>query len=152
MQARWIAVALALVAASAFALSVEDGHWWSIGEVSIGPFGTRHCFGGDCRSSGLSWTGGSELWMRSAIATGVAGIVAMLAFIWLAARVAAKRVPRLVAQMSLVAIATAVACGAYFYASAPSIVGAAIDRGIWLFVAAVAFGIAAAITVLRAPR
>ena len=51
-RTRILVAALAIVAAAAFALGVQDGHWWSIGEVTIGPFGSHHCFGGACRATG----------------------------------------------------------------------------------------------------
>src|SRR2546423_9999409 len=103
---RWIVVALAVAAACAFALSVQNA-WWSVGEVTIGPFGAHHCFGGDCRATGLSWLGGSGLWMRSAVATRVAGLIAMLALVIVRGGVAPRRTPRLFARAPLVSIATA---------------------------------------------
>src|SRR5688572_12589127 len=105
MKSRWIGVALALLGAFAFALAVQSP-WWSIGEVTIGPFGARHCFGGECRESGLGWIGASELWMRSAIAARAGGYIAMFVLIALAGGVAAKREPTLVARGTLAAIVT----------------------------------------------
>ncbi|MDB4955860.1 MAG: hypothetical protein JWO36_3429, partial [Myxococcales bacterium] len=100
-----------------------------MGEVGIGPFGASHCFGGECRGTGLSFLGGSELWMRSGTATGVAAIVSMFVLIVLAAGVAARRIPKLAARAALVAIATDLVCGAYFIVGFPGLGGASLDRG-----------------------
>ena len=145
---RWIVVAFALVGASAFALSVQVG-WWSLVEASIGPFGTRRCFAGDCREAGLAWLGGGDLWMRSAVAARVAGYVAMAVLVGLAGAVAARRVPRLVARTSLVAIATAIVAGGYFFGAFPGLAGAGIDLGAPLFGVGIVAGIAAAVGVLK---
>src|SRR5688572_12420994 len=93
-RSRWPVVALALLGAFSFALAVQSA-WWTAGEVAIGPFGARHCFGGECRESGLAWIGGSELWMRSAVATRAAGYIAMFVLLAFAGGIAAKREPRL---------------------------------------------------------
>jgi hypothetical protein len=152
MRKPWIIVAFALISASAFALSVQSGRWWSVGEVAIGPFGTRHCFDGECRASGLAWLGGSDLWMRSAVATGVAGLVTSFLLVVIAGALAARRVPRLAARSSLAALATALAVGGYFVARFPRGDVASIDRGVVLFVVGIVFGIPAAIAVLRSAK
>jgi hypothetical protein len=149
---RWIVVALALLGGSAFALSVQVGMWWSVGEVSIGPFGARHCFGGECRRSGLGFLEGGDLWMRSGTATGAGGLIAMFALLVLAARVASNRIPKLAAKASLVAIATATACGGYFLFEFPGLGGASIDHGVYLFAIAIVLGVAAATSVLLSAR
>src|SRR5262245_4079513 len=106
LKNRWSIVALALLAASAFALSVQAGRWWVIGdgEVEIGPFGAHSSFGG---AGGFSWAGGSARWERFGVATGAGGLIAMLVLVVVAGAIAAHRVPRLAAQTALVAIATA---------------------------------------------
>jgi hypothetical protein len=109
---RTIALVLALAGAVAFAFAVQAA-WWTAGEVSIGPFGARHCFGGECRETGLSWIGGTDLWMRAGVAARAGGYIAMFVLILLAGGLAAKRIPRLVARCSIVAILTAVVSGAY---------------------------------------
>ena len=147
---RWPAVAVGLVGAVALAISVQAGVWWSVGDVTIGPFGSHQCFSGDCGGSGLGWIGGSDLWMRSAIATGVAGALASLLLIALAGACAARRVPRVLARMTLSALAAAVACAAYFVSQFPGVAGAGIDRGLALFAIGVVAGVVAAIAVLRA--
>src|SRR5260370_31899146 len=86
---RWTIAALALVAASLFAVSVQAGGWWTAGEVEIGPFGSRACLRGDCAAHGLRWIGGGEAWLRGAIATGAAGFVAMAVLVVLAGAAAA---------------------------------------------------------------
>jgi hypothetical protein len=154
---RWPIVALALVAASLFAISVQAGVWWTAGEVEIGPFGSHACFAGDCRTAGLRWLGGSEAWLRGAIATGAAGLVAMLALVVLAGAIAASprgaarlgTVGKHAAKASLVAIATAVIAGAWFVIGFPGVGGAHFDRGAVFYAIAVAVGIVAAIRALR---
>jgi hypothetical protein len=153
MKSRWIGVALALLGAFGFALGVQSA-WWSVSDVAIGPFGTRHCFGGDCGERGLAWIGqeATELWIRSAVATRAAGYIAMFALIMLAAGVAAKRQPLLVARGTLAAILTATATGIYFLAAFPGVAGASIDRGVFMYVGGILFGTVAAIRVLRGQR
>lgn len=149
MNRRWLVVALALLAASAFAVSVQAGRWWSIGDVAIGPFGARSPFGG---SGGLSWAGGSPRWERFGIATGAGALIAMFVLITVAGAVAARRVPKLAAKTALVSIATATLAAIGFVAARPD--GAlpfALDRGLVLFAVAVVLGATAAIRVLRAP-
>ena len=150
MKSRWIIVVLSLVAASAFAISVWAGRWWSIGDVEIGPFGSKQCFGGDCRPTSLTWVGGSERWMRMGMATWAGGLISMFVLMIVAAAVASNRIPRLAARTALVAIATAVVTGIAFIALYPGVDGASVDRGLFLFAGAVVLGAAAAIAVLRA--
>jgi len=150
VKSRWIIIGLLLIAAIAFAMSVWGGRWWSIDDVTIGPFGSVHCFGARCERAGLGWIGGSERWMRTGMATWAAGVLSMLALLGVAGGVAARRVPRLAARMTLVAIATASISGILFVAQYPGVAGASIDRGLWLFVVGVIAGIAATIAVLRA--
>ena len=150
MKSRWLIVAIALVAASAFAVSVWAGRWWSIGDVSIGPFGSKQCFGGDCRPTSLTWVGGSERWMRMGMATWAGGLISMTVLCIVAAGVAARRVPRLAAKTALVAIVTAVISAVLFIVQYPGVDGASVDRGLWLFACAVVLGSVAAIGVLRA--
>src|ERR1700733_9315566 len=104
MNRRWLFAAISLLAAMLFATAVWAAPWWINGEVTIGPFGARHCFGGACRPAGLSWVGGTDLWMRSAIATGAAGVLAMLTSLAVAAGFVARREPVLVSKVSLVTI------------------------------------------------
>jgi len=146
---RWTSVALALLSATAFAISVEAGVWWSAGEVVIGPFGARHCFGGDCRRTGLSWLGGGDLWMRSAVATGVAGLIAMLVLVAMAGGVAAGRVPRLFGRTALVALGCATIVGGYFVTGIPSLGGIHLALGPILFALGIALGAIAANLVVR---
>jgi hypothetical protein len=150
-RSRWIAVSLAILGATSFALAVQSA-WWSVGEVTIGPFGARHCFGGECRESGLAWIGGSELWMRSAIATRAAGYIAMFVLIAFAGGLAAKREPRIISRGAITAIVTAVATGVYFAAAFPGVSGASIDRGVFMYIAGVVLGVAAVVSFLRSAR
>ncbi|HEY5950597.1 MAG TPA: hypothetical protein VIV40_34130 [Kofleriaceae bacterium] len=138
-------MSLALASAVSFAIAVQSA-WWSIAEVSIGPFGTRHCFSGECRESGLAWIGGSELWMRSAVASRAAGYIAMFVLLMFAGALAAKRVPKLVARGALAAIVTATATGAYFAINFPGVGGAAMSYGVFVYAAAVVLGVAAVAT------
>ena len=150
MKARWAIVALALAAATSFAMAVQGGRWWQVGEVSIGPFGSRHCFGGGCQRGGLGWVGADARWERIGIAVGAACLIAMLVLLVVAAAVAARRVPRLAAKTTLVAIATALVVGIAFVVQFPGIDGAGLGRGLGLYAAGVVLGLAAAIGVLRA--
>ena len=149
MRARWGIIALALLSASAFALSVQGGRWWSVMNVEIGPFGSRRCFGNECGPAGLGWVGAGEGWSRLGMATWAGGMVSMAVLVVLAAALAAKRVPRLVAKLALSAIATATLAGALFAAKFPGVDGAGIDRGLPLFGVAIALGAASAILTLR---
>ncbi|HEU4734526.1 MAG TPA: hypothetical protein VFT22_41835 [Kofleriaceae bacterium] len=149
MKHRWTLVALALVAASAFALSVQAGRWWTIGEVAIGPFGSRSPFGGP---GNLSWVGGTARWERFGAATGAAGLIAMFVLVVLAGGLAANRAPRLAAKTALVAIATAAAVAIGFVVSRPDNgLPYVLDRGVAWFAAAVVIGTISAVAVLRAP-
>lgn len=150
MRSRFIPLALTLVGAVAFALALQAA-WWTAGEVSIGPFGSRHCFGGECRETGLAWIGGTELWMRAGVATRAGGYIAMFVLVIVAGAVAAKRVPRLMARASLVAILTATAAGAYFLFAFPGIAQAAMGPGVFLFIGGIVLGVAGSILALRLP-
>lgn len=142
-------MALALIAASGFALAVQTA-WWKVAEVTVGPFGSRHCFGGECRESGLSWIGGSDLWMRAGVASRGAGFIAMAVLVFLAGAIAAKRIPVLVAKMSIVSILTALVTGIYFFVAFPGLKEASLGAGLFCFIAAAVAGMAAAIIVARA--
>jgi hypothetical protein len=150
MRTRFIALGLALVGAASFALSSIEA-WWRVGETLIGPFGTHHCFSGDCQSTGLSWIGGGDLWMRSAVATRAAAIIASMLLVIVAGALAARRTPRLVARTTLIAITAAIATGAYFVARFPSLGGESLGAGpgLFLYGAGVATGLSAAVLVLR---
>lgn len=150
MKSRWPTVAIAVLAAAAFAISVWAGRWWSIEGVEIGPFGSKQCFGGDCRPTSLSWVGGSERWMRMGMATWAGGLIAMLVLLFTAAGVAAKRIPRLAARTALVAIATVTITGVLFVMQYPGVDGATVDRGLWLWLAGILLGSIAAVSVMRA--
>lgn len=150
---RWIIVVLALAGASLFALSVIGGAWWTIGDlVSVGPFGSRRCFGdgGDCRGSGLGWIGGDSRWMRIGMATWAAGMIAMLALATLAATAASKRAPKLLAKLVLSAVGTAALVGIAFVALFPGVEAAVLGRGSILFFAGVVLGLASAVLLIRA--
>jgi hypothetical protein len=152
MRSRWIFVASAVIGAMAFATSVWVAPWWQIGEVTIGPFSSRHCFGGECRPAGLAWIGGGDLWMRSAIATGAAGLIAMMLLLGVAGGFAARRAPLLVSKMSLVAIASAVACAVYFVARVPALQGMGVGAGVFLFAAGAIIGAVSPLVALRRHR
>jgi hypothetical protein len=148
LKHRWFVAALALAAASAFALSVQAGRWWSIGDVEIGPSGSRSPFGG---VGDLSWAGGSARWERFGVATWAAGLIAMLLLVVLAGAVAASRVPRLAAKTALVAIATAGLVAIAFVAARPDNgLPFTLGRGIAWFAAAVVIGVISAVCVVRA--
>ena len=153
MKARWIFVVLALAAACAFTFSVQLGRWWIVGDVEIGPFGSRHCFGvGECKIAGLGWVGGGDRFMRLGMATWAGGLVSTLMLVIMAARLAGNAVPKLVAKSVLVAIATASLAGTFFVATFPGVQGASLSRGAWLYALGVVLSLAAAISVLRTKR
>lgn len=151
MKHRWILVALALVAASAFAIAAVAGRWWSIGNVEIGPFASKQCFGTDgCRPAGLGWIGGTERWMRTGTGAWAGCLLSMFLLLITAAAVASRRIPKLAAKTTLVSIATATLAGTAFIAQFPGVEGAKADRGMYLFVVAIVLGAATSIAVLRA--
>ena len=78
VKSRWIVIGLLLISATAFAMSVWGGRWWSVADVTIGPFGSKHCFGDECKHAGLGWIGGTDRWMRTGMATWAAGVLTML--------------------------------------------------------------------------
>jgi hypothetical protein len=149
MQRRWIIVVLALVAATAFAIAVQSGRWWSVGDVEIGPFGSKHCFDGDCRPASLSWVGGTSRWARTGMGTWAGGLLSALLLAILAASVASRRVPKLVAKTALVSIVTTLVAGTLFIAQYPGVQGASMDRGIVVFAIAIGLGAVVALIVLR---
>lgn len=118
-----------------------------MGEISIGPFGSRACFEEQCRDA---FVGGSARWIRTGIAAGASGLLSMFILTILAAGVASKRVPKLAAKTALVSVITSLTVGALFIAQRPSIPGVTMERGFYLFIAAIVVGIATTITVLRA--
>ena len=148
MRTRWIAIGFSLVGAVLFAMS-SLAAWWIAGEATIGPFGTHHCFGGDCKSTGLSWTGGSDLWMRSGVATRAAALIATVLLVVLAGALAAKRVPKLVARTAIVALAAAIVTGGYFFANFPPLGGESLGLGPILYGVGLVTGLVAAVLVLR---
>jgi len=150
--ARWIAVALALAAAISLGFSIEGNRWWSFGDVTVGPFGTVQCFGGHCRQTGFSWLQASETWLRTATGTGAAGTFAAFALILLAGATAAGRVARLLAQMALVALGTALAAAIAFVVLFPRLGAASLDIGLVLFGVGIVLGAVSPILVLRTPR
>jgi hypothetical protein len=147
VKGRWIIVALALVAAAAFALSVQSGRWWSVGEIRIGPFGSRACFEDQCREA---FVGGTARWLRMGIAAGASGLLSMFVLTMVAAGVASKRIPKLAAKSALTSVLTSLAVGALFIVQRPSIPGVVIERGFYLFAVAVVTGLVAILLVLRA--
>lgn len=151
MQRRWIIIVLALVAATAFAISVQTGRWWSVGDVEIGPFGSKHCFDGECRPASLAWIGGSSRWARTGMGTWAGGLLSALVLAVMSAGIASRRVPVLAAKTALVAIATTLVAGVLFIAQYPGVQGAGIDRGIVIFACAIVLGSIATLLVLRSP-
>ena len=147
---RWLCALLGLFGAGAFAVSVQAGKWWSVASmVEIGPHHSRRCFDGDCVATGMTWIGGSAQWERFGVATWAAGLVGALCLVLLGATVAAGRIPKLVAKMTLVAMATALVASTAFIAKFPGVEGATLDRGALLYIVAMVLGATAAISTLR---
>ena len=140
---------MALLSAALFALSVQAGMWWRVGESTIGPFGTATCGGGECRAATLEWLGDSDFWMRTGIATWAAGWIAMVVMIVIAAGVASRRVPKLAARVGVVSLAMAAVCGGYFVLGFTNRYHAMIDRGLILYVVGLFAGTGATVVVLR---
>lgn len=153
MRSRWLTILLALGSAAAFAMSVQGGRWWTIGEAEVGPFGAKRCFDGECVPAGLAWLGVDERWIRIGMATWAAGLIAAFVLVVMAGGVAAKRIPRLAAKTALVSIGTATLVGGILFAQFPrdTFQDTEIGRGAWLFLAAIVIGTAAAIQVWKRP-
>src|SRR5262245_24031872 len=151
MKERWPIALIALVSAALFALSVQAGHWWSVESFELGPFGSRQCSNGECRPLGLEGIANAR-WVRFGMATWAAGMVATIVLAALAAATAAKRRPRMLAKMLLVADATALVVGVGFVVLRPELPGLHVDRGLVMFSGAVVLAAAAALLVLRRPR
>jgi hypothetical protein len=156
LKSRWLIVGLALFAATALAVSVQAGRWWSIrgGDtgiaVDIGPFGSHSALRGQ---GGLNWAGGGPRWERFGIATWAGGMIAMFVLVIVAGAVAARRMPRLAAMTALVAIGTAAAVAVGFMVTRPTAMPFEPDRGIPLFaVGAVVGAVASLAVIVRARR
>ncbi len=147
-RSRWIAVIVALAGATSFAIAVQSAWWTAFGETAVGPFGTLRCFG-ECSETDLVWIGGSDLWMRSAVATRAAGYIAMFVLLMFAGALAAKREPKLLARGVLSAIVTALVAGIYFAAAIPHLDGLAWSYGGIVFAAGIVLGVTAVVMFLR---
>jgi hypothetical protein len=146
VKSRWLFVGIAVVSAALFALSTWIGEWWTDVAVAIGPMGTHGCVGGVC-GGGLRWTGGSDFWMRTAVATWAGSLLTMVLLLGVAGAFAANRVPKLLAKSTLTSLATTAIVGIYFIAKMPAMPGLEVAQGMFLFVAAIVLG---AVTPIRA--
>jgi hypothetical protein len=151
---RWLVIALALASGIAFAMSVQGGRWWLIGEAEIGPFGAKRCGGDGCMPAGLNWLGVGDRWMRIGMGTWAAGLISAFTLVVMSARLAVKAIPRLAAKTVLVSITTAAITGVLFAVKFPrgEFPTAELGRGAYLFIAAIALGGAAAVVVLGTKR
>jgi hypothetical protein len=147
VKSRWPFVAIAVISAALLAISVWVGNWWSVGGLEIGPFGAHECFSGDCRPTTIS--GAPELWQRCGTAVWAGGIMSMILLLAIAAAIAAKRLPKMLAKSSLTAIVTTGLAGAYFIAKLPAPTGMQVGQAIYLFVAGVILAFVTPIWVLR---
>ncbi|MEP6862043.1 MAG: hypothetical protein ABJE66_15570 [Deltaproteobacteria bacterium] len=147
MKSRWPFVAIAVISAALLAISVWVGNWWSVGGLEIGPFGAHECFSGDCRPTTIS--GAPELWQRCGTAVWAGGIMSMILLLAIAAAIAAKRMPKMLAKSSLTAIVTTGLVGAYFIAKLPAPTGMQVGQAVYLFVVAVVLAFVTPIWVLR---
>lgn len=152
VKSRWPLVAVALLSATLFAISVWIGQWWTVGEVAVGPMGSRHCFNGDCRPAGLAWLNAGELWQRCAIATWVGCLVSMVLLLGVAGAYAANRTPKLIAKSTLTGLVTTALAGGYFIAKMPSAGDPQLQQGAYMFIAAIVLGFVAPIKALRSAK
>jgi hypothetical protein len=123
--------------------------WWTVPDVlEIGP---RHqCFNsGDCIPTGMSWVKGSAQWERFGVATWGAGLVAAMVLVLLAAAIAAGRIPKLLSQMTIVAVLTALVAATIFIAKFPGVPGAELGLGALLYACAMVLGATSAVAMLR---
>jgi hypothetical protein len=153
---RWLAIGVAIAGAVLLAIAVQGGHWWQLhatelGDVTIGPMSTHRCFGGDCKVVGLGWIGGTLGWARAGQAVYAGALCAAALLVFSAASLAARRVIRVVAKSGVVAAITAAVAGVAFVALFPGLEGAALGRGLWLFVGGIVLAVAGQILILRAP-
>lgn len=149
---RLVTLFAALAAAACFALAVQGGRWWTIGEHAVGPTSSQRCFAGNCERAPLGWTGGSEVWQRAGTATWTAAMVAALVLVALAGALAARRGGRLGAGVALVATMTAIVAGAVFLQYRPTMPGMEVGRGAYLFGGAIIASLGAVVSTLRAAR
>ncbi len=149
---RLATIVLAIIAAGCFALAVQGGYWWRIGEIGVGPLSTQRCFDGRCEAGTLAWAGGSEVWERAGIATWAAGMVSALVLVALAGALAARRGGKLAASVVMIATATAVVAGGVFVTQRPGVHGLEVARGTWFYGIATLAAITATISTLRAPQ
>jgi hypothetical protein len=149
VRSRWLLVAIAVVSAALFALSTWIGQWWTDADVAIGPMGTHGCVGGVC-GGGLRWTGGSDLWMRAAVATWAGSLLTMVLLLGVAGAFAANRIPKLLAKSTLTSLMTTAVVGIYFIVKMPNMPGLEVAQGMIFFVAAVVLGAVTPIRALRA--
>ncbi len=152
VKGRWLVIGIALVACIAFAMSVQGGQWWVLGDHEIGPFGAKRCFDDGCVPAKLSWLGTGERWMRIGMGTWAGGLISAFVLIVLSAALAAKRIPKLAAKTVLVAVVTAGLAGGLFAMQFPraEFPAAELGRGAFLFIAAIVLAATSAILVLRA--
>lgn len=151
VRGRWLTIAIALGACVAFAMSVQLGAWWMIGDTEIGPSGSSRCFESGCVPAKLNWLGNGERWMRVGMGTWAGGLIAAFVLVVMSAALAAKKIPRLAAKTVLVSVATAGIAGALFAWQFPraEYPAAELGRGALLFIAAIALGATSAVLVLR---
>jgi len=147
VKSRWLFVAIAVISAALFAISVWVGNWWTVGGLEIGPFGAHECFGGECRPTSLS--GAPQLWQRCGTAVWAGGLLSMILLLGIAGALAAKRIPKTLAKSSLTAIATTALAGAYFIIKLPAPAGMTIGQGVYLFIVAALLAFVTPIQVLR---
>lgn len=151
MKGRWLVIALALGACIAFAMSVQLGAWWTIGDTEIGPTGSQRCFETGCAPANLNWLGVGDRWMRVGMGTWAGGLIAAFVLVVMSARLAAKKIPVLAAKTVLVSVATAGIAAAWFAYQFPrtEYPAAELGRGALLFLVAIALGATSAVLVLR---
>lgn len=146
--ARWATVASGVAAAAALAFATQMP-WWTFAEAKVYLTKTLHCFGGECRPTGLGWLGVSDWWHRLSTAAFGVGLFTALIAVFVAGARAAGRFPRTAAGSLLVAVICSLGSGVATLSTFPQLGQMHLGLGPLLYIVGL---IAAAITAILARR
>jgi hypothetical protein len=149
-SARWTNVAIGVAAATALAFSTQLP-WWRFAEVEVFLTRARHCFDGECQRAGMEWIGASLWWHRLATSTFGVGLLAAFLALFVAGARAAGRWPRNASGSLLVAVVTAMACGAVTLLTFPKLTDMGLGLGSPLYVVGLVLSAVAAVMARRNP-